>query len=625
MRIHAYKSYYADDIGRRVMLHGVNLGGSSKVPFTPNGATYLRDGFFDHRNVSFVGRPFPLDQADEHLSRLHEWGFNFLRLLVTWEAIEHAGPGIYDEAYLDYILAVVKKAGEYGFNLFIDPHQDMWSRFSGGDGAPGWTLEAVGFDITHFVETGAAIVHSTHGDRYPKMIWGTNSSKLACATMFTLFFAGNDFAPVTKVGSMPVQEYLQGHFLEAFRQLALRLKDQPNVLGYETLNEPSTGYIGWKDINNIGGQMLSGDVPTPFQSMLLGEGFTQEVAVWKLGWTNFQRIGTHKMNETHQRAWKDGFGCIWRQNGVWDVSVDRTPVLLRPDYFSIREGKPVDFLQEYYTPFANRFTEIIRNTHPEALIFLGTDVAFVISKWNEGDTKGMVYAPHWYDGFLVGTKHYTPFLGVDIQKRKVVITAPAIQRSYRDQLARHKKVAEEGLGGIPVILGEFGVPFDLDEKRAYQTGDFRIQVKAMQRSLQAVEDNLLDYTLWNYTSDNSNLHGDLWNDEDFSIYSPDQRSDPRDVYSGGRAMQAVIRPYPIATAGEVLRSTFNPFRRVYQLRFRHNPAISASTEIFVPNYQFPHGYSIRVSDGHYEIHRSTQTLLYWPGEEREIHTIIIKP
>jgi hypothetical protein len=33
-------------------------------------------------------------------------------------------PGIYDEAYLDYVYQVVKKAGEYGLLLFIDPHQD---------------------------------------------------------------------------------------------------------------------------------------------------------------------------------------------------------------------------------------------------------------------------------------------------------------------------------------------------------------------------------------------------------------------------------------------------------------------------------------------------------------------
>jgi len=103
-------------------------------------------------------RPFPLDEADEHFARLRAWGFTFVRFLVTWEAIEHAGPGIYDQEYLDYIFAIVKRAGDYGIQILIDPHQDVWSRFSGGDGAPGWTFGAIGMDITTLV---AALLHDT--------------------------------------------------------------------------------------------------------------------------------------------------------------------------------------------------------------------------------------------------------------------------------------------------------------------------------------------------------------------------------------------------------------------------------------------------------------------------------
>ena len=91
MKIHTEGPWFQDDAGRTLLLRGVNLAGSSKVPFTPNGATHLLEGFFDHRNVSFVGRPFPLEEADEHFSRLRAWGLTTLRFLVTWEAIEHAG------------------------------------------------------------------------------------------------------------------------------------------------------------------------------------------------------------------------------------------------------------------------------------------------------------------------------------------------------------------------------------------------------------------------------------------------------------------------------------------------------------------------------------------------------
>jgi hypothetical protein len=74
------------------MLRGVNVSGSTKLPARPNIPSHVSDGFFDTKNVSFVGRPFPLAEADEHFARLRRWGFNFLRFIVTWEAIEHAGP-----------------------------------------------------------------------------------------------------------------------------------------------------------------------------------------------------------------------------------------------------------------------------------------------------------------------------------------------------------------------------------------------------------------------------------------------------------------------------------------------------------------------------------------------------
>jgi hypothetical protein len=625
MNIQAHKLDFIDDLGRKVMLRGVNLAGSSKVPYKPDGSTYIHQGFFDHHNVSFVGRPFPLAQADEHLSRLREWGFNFLRLLVTWEAIEHAGPGEYDWEYLDYITEVVKVAAKYGFNLFIDPHQDVWSRFSGGDGAPGWTLEAAGFDLKHFMETGAAIVHATHGDPFPKMVWHTNIRKLACATMFTLFFGGNDFAPLVKVDGTPIQDYLQKHYLAAFTQLAMRIKDSPNVVGYDTLNEPSSGYIGWKDLDSLPGKENLWISPTPYQSMLLGSGMPQDVAYYELGMASIKQKGTRRLNEAREYAWLAGSDCIWRQHGVWDLDAAGEPHLLHPDYFYQRGGQPVSFCRDYYRPFANRFAAAIRSAHPEALIFVESEPDTRICSFREEDCKDLVFAPHWYDGYVLVQKHYSSFLAVNSQTRKVVVTAPAIRRSFARQLAWLKKQAQDELGGVPFVLGEFGICYDLQDKLAYRTGDFRQQIKALQRTYEAVETNLLDSTLWTYTPDNTNLHGDSWNDEDLSIYSPDQRTDPRDINSGGRALEAVVRPYPLATAGELLKASFNCHRRLFRMTFQADPAISAPTEIFIPNFQYPHGYSVGVSDGRYEIKRSQQLLLYWPRTGRSVHTITIKP
>jgi hypothetical protein len=616
--------WFTDEHGRTLILRGVNLGGSSKVPFMPDGASYIRDGFLNHRAVSFVGRPFPLAQADEHFDRLARWGFTFLRFLITWEAIEHGGPDRYDQAYLDYVRAIVEKAGHHGLSLFVDPHQDVWSRFSGGDGAPGWTLEAVGFDLANLHETGAAIIHQMHGDPFPRMIWPTNATKLASATMFTLFFGGNDFAPKMRIEGEPAQEYLQRHYIEAVRQVALRLRDLPNVVGYDTLNEPSCGWIGWHDLTSPGGELRAGHMPAPLQSMLLGAGHPQQVERWETTVLGPKRRGADLLNSRRLRAWATGHECIWRTNGVWDLDANGEPRLLRPDHFAVVGGRQVDFARDYYKPFANRFAREIRSAHPGALIFLESDPILPKLDWGAADAPGIVYAPHWYDGYVVYTKSYTPHLGADMFAGKVVVGRGAVRRSFAAQLARLTRIARENLGGVPTLIGEFGIPFDMRGKRAYRTGDFREQRAALDRTMRALEANLLSGTLWNYTADNTNARGDQWNDEDLSLFSRDQQRKPGDPDSGGRALEAAVRPYARAVAGVPLRMSFDLRTREFMLEFRHDRRATAPTEIFLPRLHYPRGASVEVTDGTYELREAEQVLVYHHGEERERHMVWLR-
>ncbi|KAH9255868.1 hypothetical protein BASA81_006042 [Batrachochytrium salamandrivorans] len=555
--------------GRSIFLRGVNLSGNVKQPFTPRLPSHssATEDFFDSRNVSFVGRPFPLAEADQHFARLHSWGFNFLRFNITWEAIEHSGPGIYDDEYIQYVIQILLKAKQYGFRVFIDPHQDVWSRHCGGSGAPGWTLDLVGLNPRHFAPTNAAIVQNVYPDptHYPKMIWATNYYKLAAATMFTLFFAGRTFAPKCVIDGVNVQDYLQSHYLNAVLALASAIHNTPGleddvVVGYDTLNEPSSGYIGCKDINILmeSQELRKGLTPTPLQTMVLGHGTAcDSVQIWDVGSFGPAKVATRKVDPSGTRAWKADTPCIWAAHGVWDPL---TQTAIVPDYFASNPatGAAVDFLVDFWSPFVQMFLAGIRRVHSAAIIFVEPPVnaypplltasttTTTTSTTNSPDmttayesdatstshvlSGGLCFAPHWYDGLTLITKHFNTWYTVDYlgflrgNYSSVAFALrfgdAGIRSAFQSQLQLLMQEGLDRMGNYPCIIGEIGIPFDMDDKNAYLTGDYTSQTQALDANMWALERSLLNFTLWNYCADNTNLWGDQWNGEDLSIWSP---------------------------------------------------------------------------------------------------------
>lgn len=151
---------------------------------------------------------------------------------------------------------------------------------------------------------------------------------------------------------------------------------------------------------------------------------------------------------------------------------------------------------------------------------------------------------------------------------------------------------------------------------------------APQRALDA---NLLSFTVWNYCAENSNERGDLWNDEDLSVFSPDQRHRPEDLHSGGRALPALVRPYALRTAGEPLNMTFQALApdRSWMFQFRHDPVLipeHSPTVIFVPQYQYLREVDLQVdvSDGSFKVQWDQQTLTYVHTTKMPTHTITLR-
>lgn len=613
---------WRDEEGRRLVLRGANLGGDSKVPARPDGATQVKEGFYDWCGVSFVGRPFPLDEADEHFERLARWGLDFLRLVVTWEAVEHAGPGIYDLEYLDYIEAIAAKAGERGLRLFVDPHQDVWSRWTGGDGAPYWTLEAAGFEPRRFHASGAAILHQELGDEYPRMIWSAGNNRLAAATMFTLFFGGNAFAPGIAAEGRPIQDFLQDHYIDAMRELAKRLGRMDHVVGFDSLNEPSEGFIGLGDLARLErAPNKTGPVPTPWQSMLAGSGRAVEVDRYGLRLPAGQGVvGRAVIGSDGVSAWRSGSDCLWRRVGVWDEGPEG-PRLLRPDHFARASGHRADFAAGFLMPFVRRYAAAIRSA-----VEGGSRLAIFVEGVPDGGAPSWraagaspaqasaadaglgpaVNATHWYDSLTLFLKRWTGFVAYDVETGKFHLGPRGVRAYFRDAMARIKRHSEEAMDGIPVCVGEFGLPFDLNGERAYRgrrAGDYRVHERALDAYYNALDACLLDATIWNYSAANTHARGDLWNGEDLSIYCAEEAAAGRtetgdDADRGGRALRGFARPRARAVAGDILEMRFDLRSGEFLLRYRPDPGVAAPTEVFVPAaIQYPRGFRVRVEGG----------------------------
>lgn len=593
-------SDFVDAHGRRLLLRGVNLGGNSKIPFSPDGRTHLPVSLDRSRRVSFVARPFPLEEADEHFSNLARWGQRFVRFLVTWEAIEHEGPGVYDTAYLDYMEAIVERTAHHGISMFIDPHQDVWSRWTGGDGAPAWTLESVGFNPESLHASGAAMRHQEMGAAYPVMQWFSNHLRLGCATMFTLFFAGDEYAPGIRAYGEPVQQFLQRHYIAAMAELARRLSGYPNVAGFGTMNEPGMGYIGVADIRAPRQDMvLPGLAPTPWEAMRAGEGLPVNADHIDIKGLRLARIGRKPLGSPGVRAWKEGQSCVWRRVGIWDIR-NGEAVLLKPDWFqrgasgqkAYSGRSPQDsFNQRFLIPFLSRFSAEIRAAARETAgrifsIFIEGSPLGTAPSWPQDIAmpSGLVNASHWYDSLTLTAKRWTGFLAYDSEKSRLVVGPRAVSAYFRTALAAIKNHSTARLGGIPTFLGEFGLPFDLNRRRAYRTGRFDVHEKALAAYYDALDANLMSATLWNYTPDNTHDHGDGWNGEDLSVFC---RED-----GGGRALRGFVRPYAMAVAGKLCSMSFSLHSGLFRLEFIPDFGIEAPTEVYVPELQYPRGFSM---------------------------------
>ncbi len=193
--------FVTDSDGRALTFHGVNVSNSAKGDPERTGHMTAADA--------------------QRMSG--QWGFNFVRYLIFWDAVEPE-PGVYDEAYFARVEQRLDWLHEANIVVMLDMHQDVYSQVFCCDGAPEW---AVRDDDLAFTQ---------------QDLWSANYFQPAVARAFDNFWAYDDGDHAD----------LQDHYADAWAAVAERFGDHPAVIGYDVMNEPYPGSD--MDIVELSGQ-----------------------------------------------------------------------------------------------------------------------------------------------------------------------------------------------------------------------------------------------------------------------------------------------------------------------------------------------------------------------------------
>jgi len=189
-----------DELGRAVILRGVNIGGRSKMP------PFLPFDFSDPAEITA--------RADQLMSRVRALGANAVRLTFSWEALESVR-GTFDAEYVRRYRILLDAAQRADIFVILDFHQDVFHAAFCGDGFPEWALG----DIAH---------GPPHYDcAFPFWSLPYFDATSTVSQAFDRFWSNEDG--------------LLDAFEAMWRHVARELGKHPAVAAFEIINEPGAG------------------------------------------------------------------------------------------------------------------------------------------------------------------------------------------------------------------------------------------------------------------------------------------------------------------------------------------------------------------------------------------------
>jgi hypothetical protein len=459
--------------------------------------------------------------------------------------------------------------------------------------------------------------------------WGWNLfASLDVVRSFATFFAGRDLYPNYRINGQAVSDYLQESYANAWRQIALRVKDYPNVLGYDPMNEP----IGIYALMFLAALLYQEAEATP-SGELSDEQVATQVAVLL---DEFSRIGMPPDQVEFFRGLYLDYAVLPRTAEQFAAAGfplhPEADDPYRPNLDAILTLN-ASFTRTYLQPFLGRVGRAIQDVDPDAIIVIEPAVGF-------DDTDGLfgfyatpmlkpegldqiAYAPHFYADIYPFILEYNP------DPRNFTIDEVRF-RDYTAGILEATDNAALSLGNPPVILGEFGTYFNFNGIEQSAAEDYIVSAHILDNYYEAMEANLVNRTVWCYSPENTMAWGEGWNLEDFSVLGPDRRPRADDAYS---------RVTPRFTSGRLLSYKYNsPLsyqepRPDYPTPYREftmemdGLETSAPTEIFVPASKFSDGFYVYLSDGRCHYDEERQILYWYPYDDDPAvqHSLRIRP
>jgi aryl-phospho-beta-D-glucosidase BglC (GH1 family) len=753
------RTYMRDGYNRYIYINGVNVSGTDKLPVTPTPTQDPRKGI-----PSFVGRPFPIEQADGWFKVIRSLGFNAIRLVITWESVEHAGFRQYDQDYLDYIGKIVEVAEQNNVYVLLNFHENLFSRFlyvnynmnpqvgepgsvenmvakifpdekglergqvkfdsrTTGDGAPLWALKAAlpekNFDspqwgmfkllgnlggpyMNFIIDEITKIINLINGggsslvmkplaegeqsfqdwitqmvammsnreffnpplvpfsprdttDVFPLTNWFDNNFiSWDIDRGYAAFYAGDEVMPKYKFNmdgkEASIKEYLQEGYIGSWEQIARKMKGRTNILGYDLVNEPVTGYV----MLAVMAAYFASDFDTAVIQNTLEKFVGPELAkavermIFLLNIIPlipprdfFEELYLEQNKQDYQAACGTSPTPACRAQYLTDhkAEVDKliadTKKQVRADY----SADDINFMgainvnlnfTTYIVDFYDRLSKRIVAIDPNAVIWLESsggalDSITGVNIWKPPSIGQMVYSPHWYPDIY-------PFLGIGSPPREFSIEEWMIQ-DFLPPLQEGMAGVKDSFGPVPVVYGEFGTYFNYGGVEKERSTGYRISSQILDNYYEAYEKLFVGRMLWDFSVNNSYQYGDLWNYEDFSVLGPKGGVYPTDkqAITGPDGSQypvrgalAFERPVPHTLSGKPVEMHFysdyhyydpqkgvpNPWREFY-LAFESKET-NMPTEIYLPTVQYPDGFYVWLSDGWAQYDKANQMFYFYP-------------